>query len=106
MATATSWCSVHVSEWSSRPFQKGASRRSICRMLEVAAHWRRMPTYLQLAHDGLAEVLGPRVCAEGDEEGAVDALFAYASLALLGAGDAFLFEFAGLALSPRFAARL
>jgi hypothetical protein len=28
--TATSWCSVQVSEWSLRPFQKGASRRSIC----------------------------------------------------------------------------
>jgi hypothetical protein len=29
LTTATSWCSVHVSSWSSRPFQKGASRRSI-----------------------------------------------------------------------------
>jgi len=27
--TSTSWCSVHVSSWSSRPLQKGASRRSI-----------------------------------------------------------------------------
>lgn len=29
LTTATSWCSVHVSSWSSRPFQKGAKRRSI-----------------------------------------------------------------------------
>lgn len=29
LTTATSWCSVQVSSWSSRPFQKGASRRSI-----------------------------------------------------------------------------
>lgn len=29
LTTATSWCSVHVSSWSSRPFQNGASRRSI-----------------------------------------------------------------------------
>jgi hypothetical protein len=27
--TATSWCSVQVSSWSSSPFQNGASRRSI-----------------------------------------------------------------------------
>ena len=72
----------------------------------AAARWGRMATYLQLAHDGLAEILGPRVCAEGDEVGAVDALFAYAPLALLGAGDTLLFQFAGLTLSPRFAARL
>jgi hypothetical protein len=29
LTTATSWCSVQVSSWSSSPFQKGASRRSI-----------------------------------------------------------------------------
>lgn len=29
LTTATSWCSVQVSSKSSRPFQKGASRRSI-----------------------------------------------------------------------------
>lgn len=29
LTTDTNWCSVHVSSWSSRPFQKGARRRSI-----------------------------------------------------------------------------
>jgi len=29
LTTAASWCSVHVSSWSLRPFQKGARRLSI-----------------------------------------------------------------------------
>lgn len=56
-------------------------------------------TYLQLAHCGLAEVLGAGVDTESDQETAVDALLAQTLFSLLRPDDALLLQLAGLALS-------
>lgn len=102
LAAATIWWSVHVSEKSSSPRQKGASFLSICRIGEIISVLYRMgppgtamcpgtfgdgQSYLELPDDGLCEVFGPNINTHGHQVSSIDMLFLETLLAVFYAVD-------------------
>lgn len=107
-AAATSWCSVHDSEKSLRPLQKGASRRSIC--IAECQHRSllsdRVKTYHELSNDGLVEVLRAGVDTLRDQITSIDMLLLHTPFPFLNSGDPFLLQATSLSFLLRFPSML